>query len=109
RGVPLGATSAQQLLDSGAYFARAALEKDPNYGDARGVLATYFFVSAFRGFRPFVAYMDSAHAAASSALARDSALIDAWTPLISEAMYLDDDWAQAQHLVERALHFGGTH
>jgi len=103
RGIPLGARDAKLLLDSAAYYGRAALERDSSFAQAYGLLGTYYFVTAFRGWGPFVEYMDSAQVMLRRSVAVDSTLADPWINMASKAIYLDDDWAGASSLVVRAL------
>ncbi len=103
RGVPLGAQNAMALMDSGAYYAREALAVDSGFAQAQGLLGTYYFVSAFRGWKPFVQYVDSSVWAAQRALAVDSTLGDPWINVMSKALYLDDDWPGVQRSATTAL------
>jgi serine/threonine protein kinase/tetratricopeptide (TPR) repeat protein len=107
RGVPLGAENAKGLMDSAAYYARQALAIDPSFGQAQGLLGTYYFVSAFRGWRPFAEFVDSSQWAASRALAVDSTLGDPWINILSKAIYLDDDWPAALSAAAAALRLAG--
>jgi tetratricopeptide (TPR) repeat protein len=107
RAAPLGAQAGQLLEDSAAHFARAAIALDSNFAQAYGLLGTHYFVSAFRGWKPFVEYMDSADVASRRALALDSTLGDPWVNTISKAIYLDDDWTAAQTAASQALRAGG--
>ncbi|HTL05807.1 MAG TPA: tetratricopeptide repeat protein, partial [Gemmatimonadales bacterium] len=95
RGVPLGARDAELLMDSAAYYARAAIAIDSSFAQAYGLLGTYYFVEAFRGWGPFEQNVDSSRITANRALATDSSLGDPYINLISKAIYLDDDWAAA--------------
>ena len=103
RGIPLGARDAQVLLDSAAYFGRAAIAQDSSFAQPYGLLGTYYFVLAFRGWGPFAAYMDSAKYMLGRSLAVDSTLADPWINLTSKAIYLDDDWEEAISLTHRSL------
>jgi len=107
RGVPLGAQNAPALMDSAAHYSREALAVDPEFGQAQGVLATYYFVSAFRGWKPFAVYVDSSIQASGRALAVDSTLGDPWITVLSKAIYLDDDWQAAQDGASTALRLAG--
>ncbi len=107
RGVPLGGAEARLLMDSSAYYARKAIAVDPAFAQANGLLGTYYFVSAFRGWAPFAEYMDSSEASARRTLAADSTLPDPYIHYISKAMYLDDDWNAAQAAAGRALRLAG--
>jgi len=103
RGVPLGARDARELMDSAAYYGRAALALDSSFAQASGLLGTYYFVSAFRGWSAFNQYIDSSQVSAERALAMDSSLGDPYVNLISKAIYLDDDWPTAEGMAHRAL------
>jgi tetratricopeptide (TPR) repeat protein len=103
RGIPLGARDAKVLLDSAAYFGRAALAQDSSFAQAYGMLGTYYFVMAFRGWAPFAEYMDSAQYMLRRSLAVDSTLPDPWINMSSKSIYLDDDWPEAISLTRRAL------
>jgi TolB-like protein len=103
RGVPLGAKDAHLLMDSAAYYGRAAIALDSSFAQAYGLLGTYYFVVAFRGWGPFQAYVDSTIRSEVRALASDSTLGDPWVNMISTAIYLDDDWPAAQEAATRAL------
>ncbi len=107
RGSLLGARDAQVLLDSAGYYGRAAIALDSSFAQAYGLLGTYYFVMAFRGWAPFAVYMDSADYAIRRALAVDSTLGDPWVNLMGKAMYLDDDWPEAISLARRALRLSG--
>ncbi len=103
RGVALGAEHAKILMDSAAYYGRRAMALDSGFAQAQGLLVNYYFVTAFRGWGPFVPYVDSSMGAARRALAADSTLGDPWTNMMSKAMYLDDDWSEAIASARRAL------
>jgi TolB-like protein/tetratricopeptide (TPR) repeat protein len=107
RAAPLGAQAGQILEDSAGQLARAAIALDSSFAQAYGLLAVHYFVSAFRGWKPFVEYMDSSEIATRRALALDNTLGDPWVNTISKAIYLDDDWTAAQETATRALHSGG--
>ncbi|HEU5217078.1 MAG TPA: protein kinase [Gemmatimonadales bacterium] len=107
RGVPLGAANAEILLDSSAYFARQAIAIDSGFAQAQGLLGTYYFVMAFRGWAPFTQYVDSSMRASSRALAADSTIGDPWISIVSKAIYLDDDWDFAVQAARRALRLAG--
>ena len=108
RGVALGAEHAKLLMDSAAYYGRRAIALDSGFAQAHGLLVTYYFVSAFRGWRPFAQYVDSSVWATRRALAADSTVGDPWTNMMSKAMYLDDDWngtiASARQALRLAAH-----
>jgi TolB-like protein len=103
RGVPLGAADARLLMDSAAHYAHASLALDPNFAAPSGLLGTYYFVTAFRGWGPFAEYQDSAKALSQRALAIDSTLGDPWIDLLSRAIYLDDDWTAATNGAHQAI------
>jgi TolB-like protein len=107
RGSPLGAADARIYIDSAAYYARAAIALDSSFAQAYGLLSTYHFVAAFRGWAPFAEYMDSSAVAGRRALAADSTLGDPWFIFISRAIYLDDDWPAARAAANRALRLSG--
>jgi serine/threonine-protein kinase len=107
RGVPLGGAEAHLLMDSAAYYGRKAIAVDPGFAQAHGLLGTYYFVAAFRGWAPFAEYMDSSEVSAQRTLATDSTLPDPYINRISKAIYLDDDWNTAQAIADRALHLAG--
>jgi TolB-like protein/Flp pilus assembly protein TadD len=107
RAVPLGAQAGQLLEDSAGHFARAAIALDSNFAQAYGLLGVHYFVSAFRGWKPFVEYMDSADMVSRRALVLDSTLGDPWVNIISKAIYLDDNWTAAQTAASQALRAGG--
>jgi len=106
RGIPLG-RDAQVLLDSSAYYSRAALALDSSFAQAHGLLGTYYFVMAFRGWGPFREYMDSAESSLHRSLAADSTLSDPWVNMISKSIYLDDDWPAAISQTRRAQRLSG--
>jgi serine/threonine-protein kinase len=106
RGIPLG-QNAQLLLDSSAYYSRAALALDPDFAQAYGLLGTYYFVVAFRGWGPFQDYMDSAQSSLHRSLAVDSTLGDPWVNMMSKSIYLDDDWPAAISQARRAERLSG--
>jgi serine/threonine-protein kinase len=106
RGVSLGAEHAKILMDSAAYYAREAIARDSSFAQAQGLLGTYYFVSAFRGWRPFAEYVDSSASASRRALAADSTVGDPWINIISRQIYLDDDWPAAQASATAALRLG---
>ncbi|HJR33726.1 MAG TPA: hypothetical protein VJ817_02170, partial [Gemmatimonadales bacterium] len=106
RGIPLG-PSAQVLLDSSAYYGRAALALDPGFAQAHGLLGTYYFVVAFRGWGPFQDYMDSVQSSLHRSLAVDSTLSDPWVNMMSKSIYLDDDWPGAVSQARRAQRLSG--
>ena len=106
RGIPLG-RDAQLLLDSSSYYSRAALALDSGFAQAHGLLGTYYFVVAFRGWGPFQEYMDSAQASLHRSLAVDSSLGDPWVNMISKSIYLDDDWPAAIAQARRAQRLSG--
>jgi len=103
RGIPLGARDARVLLDSAAYYGRSAIGLDSSFAQPYGLLGTYYFVRAFRGWAPFVENMDTAQMMLRRALAVDSTLADPWINMSSKAIYLDDDWPEAISLTRRAL------
>ena len=107
RGVPLGGAEAHLLMDSAAYYGRKAISVDPGFAQAHGLLGTYYFVAAFRGWAPFGEYMDSAETSAQRTLAADSTQPDPYINRISKSIYLDDDWNAAQAIAGRALHWAG--
>jgi len=102
RAIPLG-RDARALLDSAAYYARAALAQDSGFAQARGLMGGHYFVMALRGFAPFAEYMDSAQIALRGALAADSTLGDAWVNVLATALYLDDDFDEAIAMSRRAF------
>jgi serine/threonine-protein kinase len=106
RGIPLS-PEAQVLMDSSAYYGRAALALDPGFAQAHGLLGTYYFVVAFRGWGPFQEYMDSVQSSLRRSLAVDSTLSDPWVNLISTEIYLDDDWPEAISLARQAQRLSG--
>ncbi len=103
RGLPLGAADARQMMDSAAHYAREAIALDSSFALARGLLGTYYFVTAFRGWGAFTEYIDSASVASERALAVDSTLGDPWINKLSQAIYLDDDWNAAEASVSKGL------
>jgi len=107
RGIPLGGRDSEVLLDSAEAFARSALQEDPGFALAYGLMGTNYFVKAFRGMGPFVEYMDSAQIMLRKSIAVDSTLADAWVNMASKAIYLDDDWSEATSIVRRALRLSG--
>ena len=107
RGVPLGGSEARLLMDSAGYYGRKAIEVDPNFAQAHGLLGTYYFVLAFRGWAPFVEYMDSAMTSAQRSMAVDNSLPDPYINFTSKALYLDDDWKTAEEFANRGLRLAG--
>lgn len=107
RGVPLGAENARNLMDSAAYFGREAIKIDPGFAQAQGLLSTYYFVLAFRGWGSFNDYVDSSKVAGNLALAADSSVGDPWVNVISNAIYLADDWPAAQRAARAAMRLAG--
>ena len=95
------------LIDSSAYYGRAALALDPGFAQAHGLLGTYYFVVAFRGWGPFQEYMDSVQSSMQRSLAVDSTLSDPWINMISKSIYLDDDWPAAIVQTRRAQRLSG--
>ena len=101
---PLGASDAKAMNDSAFHYAEEAIARDSNFAAAYALQSTYYFLAAVRGWRtPLSEYTDSAAVTAHRALALDSTLGDPWLNRLSQAMYLDDDWATAQKLVGPAL------
>ena len=108
RAVPLGARDAKRALDSMLFYAQAAIAKDSSFAAAYSLLSSYYFISAFRGWRtPFAAYVDSAIGYGRRALANDSTLGEAWVDLISQSIYLNDDWEAARDAASRGLRLSG--
>ncbi|HEV8599117.1 MAG TPA: protein kinase [Gemmatimonadales bacterium] len=103
RAGPLNAANARLLADSSVFYTKAAIAIDPNFAEPQGLLATLYFVRAFRGWGPFAEYMDSSAAVGRRAFALDSTLGDPWVNMITRAIYLDDDWTTARAASERAL------
>jgi eukaryotic-like serine/threonine-protein kinase len=103
RSSPLNAGNARILSDSALHYTKAAIVIDPNFGEPQGLLATLYFVQAFRGWGPFAEYMDSSAVVGRRAFALDSTLGDPWVNMITGAIYLDDDWTAARTASERAL------
>src|SRR5688500_3997796 len=106
RGIPLG-PEAQVLMDSSAYYSRAALALDPDFAQAHGLLGTYYFVVAFRGWGPFQERMDSGQPSLPRPLAVRSTLRDPWNNMISKSIYLDDDWPAAIAQARQAQRLSG--
>jgi TolB-like protein len=104
RATPLGATAGRAMLDSTLHYAQQAIARDSNYAAAYALRSTYYFLSAFRGWRqPFEAYLDSAAVAARRAMALDSTLGDPWVNRLAQALYLDDDFPEARRLAPLAF------
>jgi eukaryotic-like serine/threonine-protein kinase len=103
RSSPLNAANARHLADSSVSYVKAAIAIDPNFVAAQGLLATLYFVQAFRGWGPFGEYMDSSAVVGRRAFALDSTIGDPWVNMITRAIYLDDDWTVAEATVRRAM------
>ncbi|HEV8357823.1 MAG TPA: protein kinase [Gemmatimonadales bacterium] len=108
RAIPLGAREARASLDSALHYAREAIALDSSFAAPYALLSSYYFISGFRGWRsPLAAIMDSAMSYGRRALAIDSTLAEGWVNLISQNIYLNDDWAAAGEAVKGAVRRAG--
>src|SRR6266542_2878930 len=108
RAVPLGAREARASLDSALRYARDAIALDSSFAAPYALLSSYYFISGFRGWRsPFAAMMDSAMRYGRRALAIDSTQSEGWVNLISQNIYLNDDWTAAGEAAKGGLRLAG--
>ena len=108
RAVPLGAREGKASLDSSLHYAREAIALDSGFAAPYALLSSYYFISAFRGWRsPYAALADSASRYGRRALAIDSTLGEGWVNQISPNIYLNDDWDAARAASMAALRLAG--
>ena len=108
RAVPLGAREGKASIDSALQYARQAIAADSTFAAPYALLSSYYFISAFRGWRgPFAALADSASRYGRRALAIDSTLGEGWVNQISENIYLNDAWDVAQAATMASLRLAG--
>ena len=108
RAVPLGAREGKAWLDSALTYARQAIALDSGFAAPYALLSSYYFISAFRGWRtPFAALADSASRYGRRALAIDSTLGEGWVNQISQNIYLKDDWDAVRAASMAALRLAG--
>jgi tetratricopeptide (TPR) repeat protein len=108
RAVPLGAREGRASIDSALQYARQAIAADSTFAAPYALLSSYYFISAFRGWRgPFAALADSASRYGRRALAIDSTLGEGWVNQISENIYLNDAWDVAQAATMASLRLAG--
>ena len=108
RAVPLGAREGKASIDSALQYARQAIAADSTFAAPYALLSSYYFISAFRGWRgPFAALADSASRYGRRALAIDSTLGEGWVNQISQNIYLNDDWDVARAGAMASLRLAG--
>ena len=108
RAVPLGAREGKASIDSALQYARQAIAADSTFAAPYALLSSYYFISAFRGWRgPFAALADSASRYGRRALAIDSTLGEGWVNQISQNIYLNDDWDVARAATMASLRLAG--